>query len=272
MDSTFNFRRFGLLFKKTIIENWVQIFGVFAIAVVISWLFYPHIEPDTENMWSTNDIQLISMVGLSLLIIGYNIVGLFATNFSNTAKSYQFLLQPVSRLEHWLNIVLVVAILFPSLFLILFRLIDIYQVSKYHASLDRESFLYTHNYAKASVQSFTDFSFIKLMSIYISTMAVLVIGALYFKKSALIKTSIILICLYFFFTFLNSSLVTYYFGKQPSYFVSLFEGITFHQIEGDSFKLVHTPSVSTIFQIIYLFSLPVVLWLIALLRLREKEV
>ena len=40
MNNTFNFRRFGLLFKKTLLEQSIQTFGLLALAFVATFLLY----------------------------------------------------------------------------------------------------------------------------------------------------------------------------------------------------------------------------------------
>ena len=122
MNDIFEFKRFGLLFKKTILERPVQLLGIAGLALAATLIIYSAILYFTNGMgW--NIAQNLSfgwgVIGggcfLSSVVFGY-----FSTNASGSA----YLTLPASAFEKWLCGIIIIGVLFPGLFLIFYRFMD----------------------------------------------------------------------------------------------------------------------------------------------------
>src|ERR1700712_1526783 len=100
MNDIFEIKRFGLLFKKTILERYTQLLGLTVLALAATLIIYSVILYITGGMnwnFAQNLSFVYGMIGggcfLASVIFGY-----FATNASGAA----YLTLPVSAFEKWL--------------------------------------------------------------------------------------------------------------------------------------------------------------------------
>ncbi len=265
MDSTFNFRRFGLLFKKTLLEQPLQTFGVLGIAMIATLIFYQpfNIEKINSNV-QTDVFTPIFTTGAGCIVF------FMFNHFSENAKGYNYLLLPSSFFEKWLVGMLITA-LFVGIYLVFFRIVDTDHINALHKAIDLPE-----NLSKIDLQnikkrlqilefdSFYPHRF--LYTTFIGTGAI-ALGNLYIKKNAFVKLCLILVGSIWAFIFLDRYIFELFFkGVNVG---SMSVGIASPRFVGN----VVTPHVyEKAFDMLYQLIFPIALWLIALIRLREKEI
>lgn len=188
--------------------------------------------------------------------------------FSSTASGSSYLTLPVSNFEKWLCAVLIAGVLYPLIFMLFFRLMDAGFVAAYHNSLDPNGPFYKERYDAVYLLSFNDRIPRIVYPMFFIFSGMMLIGSLYFNKVALVKTALA-VCIVFFAIYgLNYLFARLLFSNIDDAFpfqhVAILVGKEVGSIELP--KSVHDP-------IWYFlnYGLPVILWGVAFIRLREKE-
>ena len=120
MNDTFNLHRFAVLFKKTMLERPAQLLGLLALTLTAVFLTYAVI----KSVFGYEEAQNVSFI--FGLVGGGSFLATYLFNyFSSNASGSSFLTLPASQFEKWLCAVLLNAVLFPCIFLIFFRLVDL---------------------------------------------------------------------------------------------------------------------------------------------------
>jgi len=263
MNNTFNARRFALLLRKTLLEKPTQMFGFTGLIFLLILIVYYLMKTYIGFRAAQNLGFLWGFVG------GDFILAAFVFNyFGSLASGSSYLTLPVSNLEKWITAVVIVAVLYPLTFMIFYRIMDAGFVLAYHNSLDPNGPFYKQMYEAVYLFPF-NLSFARQCY----TMAAvcsgfMLIGSLYFNKGALIKVALS-ICIICFGTYgLNYMFASMMFRNLndafPFQHVAILVGKEVGTVELP--KRVHDP----IWYFIN-FGLPVILWGVALIRLREKE-
>ena len=262
MNDTFNLARFGRLLKKTLVERNLLISGNFIMAMLVTWLFYNTNETvGTEWIYSQRDA-----FGLGIFLSGGFLPIIIFANFSRVEKGYDYLTLPTSHFEKWLCGFVIVAVS-TLLYLVYFRILDASYVANYHKNLNPTSQSYKQDFGYAHVMPFDIHFILFIYKVYFSLTGFIAIAAFYFNTHTVIKGALSFIGICIAGESLNNII-----GK------SVFN---FHQIDAHPFysAIDHANNHYAIMpenwlQIInpfFLIGLPVILWLVALIRLREKE-
>jgi hypothetical protein len=263
MKNTFNARRFALLLRKTLFEKPVQMFGFTGLIFLFILIVYYLMKTYVGFMGAQNLSFLWGFVGGDFLLAAF-----VFNYFSSGASGSSYLTLPVSNLEKWLTAFVIVAVLYPLTFMIFYRIMDAAFVLAYHKSLDPGGPFYKQMY-----EAVYEFSFNSRLARQCYTMAAalsgfMLIGSLYFNKGALIKVALG-ICIFCFGMYgLNYLFANMMFKNLNDAFPFLYVGILVGKETGsvDLPQSVHDP----IWYFIN-FGLPVILWAVAFIRLREKE-
>ncbi|MHB8208948.1 hypothetical protein [Mucilaginibacter sp.] len=267
MNNIFELKRFGLLLKKTVMERPVQLFGLCGLILAATLVLYS-VLLHLIGWQGWNMVQNLTFVWcfmgggcfLSSIVFGY-----FGTNASGSA----YLTLPASTFEKWLCGVLIIGVCFPCLFLVFFRLMDASFVMAYHNGLDRNSQNYKVMYDAARAYPFDNVFVKESVMIYVNFVGAMMVGSLYFNKVSAIKTAIVYCCALAIIFFLNLFLAKAAFSNVDMAF-------PFNKIMikvGNGFGTIELPSnVSNIVHVAILFIIPIVLWITAYIRLREKEI
>jgi hypothetical protein len=266
MNETFNFRRFGLLFKKTLFEQPLQTFGVLGIAILATLLLYrPY---DIRNMSSSVQIDTL----LPILFIGGGSLTYFIfSHFSENSKGYNYLLLPSSFLEKWLCGFIIPCVVFLGIYLIFFRILDTIYINDLQKQLvvstDKNTVFIQRLAEKMQILAFDSRNIKINLSRFFMLTGTAAIGCLYFKKNAFVKICLIIIGLVWAYIFLAGYFFKLFFEHIPgnifnSGIITLQEGGVVHL---SKFYL-------ELFNGLFYFCFPAALWLIALIRLREKEI
>lgn len=263
MSNTFNLKRFGLLFKKTLLEKPMQMFGftglIFLFILIVYYIFKTFV-----NFQAAQNVSFLwGMVG------GDFILASFVFNyFSTSASGSSYLTLPVSNFEKWLSAVLIAGVLYPLIFMVFYRIMDAGFIAAYHNSLDPNGPFYKIRYEAVYLLSFNDRLPRMIYPMFLVFSGMMLIGSLYFNKVALVKTALAVCILFLAIYGLNYLFARLLLSNIDDAFPFQHVGILVGKEVGsvELPKNVHDP-------IWYFISwgLPVILWGVALIRLREKE-
>ena len=263
MNDTFNFKRFLLLLQKTLLERPMQLFGFTGLIILLSLVFY-FVFKSIEGFKEAQDLTF--MWGL---VCGGSFISsfMFSYFFSN-ASGCSYLTLPASHFEKWLCGVLIAGILYPLVFLLSYRAIDASFVALYHQSLNASAPFYKEKYEAVYMFAFDGRVANKVYPIIFFTSGAMVVGSLYFNKVAFIKVALVLtVCCLGIFG-LNWLVAKSVFGSIEA----LFPFRNVHIILGKETGSIDLPKTS---QLISTYSLcyiyPALLWVLAYVRLKEKE-
>ncbi|HEY5368419.1 MAG TPA: hypothetical protein VIJ75_05440 [Hanamia sp.] len=263
MNNTFNLKRFGLLFKKTLLEKPMQMFGFTGLIFLFILIVYYMTKTFVNFQVAQNSSFLWGLVG------GDFILASFVFNyFSTTSSGSSYLTLPVSNFEKWLCGVIIVGILYPLAFLLFFRLMDAGFVAAYHNSLDPNGPFYKIRYDAVYLFGFYGRLPRQCYPMAAVCSGCMLIGSLYFNKVALVKTALALCVLFFAIYGLNYLFARLLFSNIDDAFPFLHVAVLVGKEVGsiELPKSVHDP-------IWYFlnYCLPVILGGVAFIRLREKE-
>jgi hypothetical protein len=263
MNNTFNAKRFVLLFKKTLLEKPMQMFGFTGLIFLFILMLYYLMKTFATFQAAQNLSFLWGLVG------GDFILASFVFNyFSSNASGSSYLTLPVSNFEKWLCGVIIAGILYPLVFLLFYRIMDAGFVAAYHNSLDPSGPFYNIRYDAVYIFPFDGRIPRISYSMLFFFSGIMLIGSLYFNKVALVKVALFITILCFGIYGLNYLFASFMFKNIDDAFpfqhVAILVGKEVGSVELP--KNVHDP--------IWYFinwGLPVVLWAVAFIRLREKE-
>ena len=187
MNNTFHAKRFGLFFKKTLLESPVQMFGFTGLLLALVLILYVVAKTLSGFTAAQNLTFIWGLAGGSFFLASF-VFGYFSSN----ACGSSFLTLPASQFEKWLTGVLIAGVLYPLIFLILYRVIDSSFVAIYHHSLDPASPFYKQQYESVYLFSLNGFVAWKVYPMFFFLTGAMLVGSLYFNKVAFIKTAIAL--------------------------------------------------------------------------------
>jgi hypothetical protein len=264
MNNTFNPQRFGLLFKKTLLEKPMQMFGFTGLILALILILYAIIKTISGFNVAQNFTFLWGLVGGSYFMASF----VFSHFFSNAIGS-SFLTLPASHFEKWLCGILIAGILYPAIFILFYRLMDASFVSVYHNGLDPTAPFYKERYQSVNVLSFNGFFAWKVYPMFLFGVSAMLTGSLYFNKAGLIKVSLIICGLLISLYLINHLFAKLVFGGNiedawPFHYVMIPVG----KAEG-SVLLPEKISDFAFNVVSYVF--PAILFITSFIRLREKE-
>jgi hypothetical protein len=264
MNDTFNLNRFGWVLKKSVLERPALMLGLVLATLMITLLSYAIV----QSMAGIAKAQVVSFL-LGFLIGGSfmssSVFGYFSSPFSGTS----FLVLPASHFEKWLSAVLIAIVIFTVVYLGFYRLIDTLFVNSYRHNLDRNSSNYQSLYNSVEVFTFNNKISSQIFVMFANISGAMLLGSLYFNKTSYIKV-ILLICFLVIGTyFINLSMANIFFKHidMAMPFKSIFLKI------GSAIGIINMPKmVDKTVELLISYIIPGILWLTALIRLKEKEV
>ena len=267
MNDIFEFKRFGLLFKKTILERYVQFTGLTGLAFAATLIIYSAVLFFTDGM-ARNLAQNLSFVYgiigggcfLAAVVFGY-----FSTNASGAA----YLTLPVSAFEKWCCGILIIGVIFPTLFLAFYRVIDTCFIMVYHNGLNKNDPRYKDMYNAVQVYAFNNNFAKESIMIYANFVSAMMLGSLYFNKASAIKTALVYCCVLGLLYILNLTVAKMLFHNVDGAFP--FSGV-FIKVGNDVGLLGLPDAIANLVQLAIQFIIPGILFLTVFIRLREKEI
>jgi hypothetical protein len=266
MNDTFDIKRFGLVFKKLIFERTIQLFGSFMLLMFFVWFIY-HIDGNLKEGWWDAQIESFA-IGLTLGGVYWTSVAF--NHFSEKAEGYSFLALPASHFEKWLcGVGLLVLFIFS--YCIFYRVLDASYVSYFRANLnprikDYDKLMVSYKIMPLITDSIYNvkFTFVALLNFT----GIMAIGAMYFNKMALIKSLFVGFVLVICLDYLNDLFAVMLFQAEVN--PNFFWGRIWIHNTNEQIKLPE--NITPIYNIFFSFILPLLLWSVALVRLKEKEI
>ncbi len=262
MNNFFSIPRFLLLFRKTVMERPMQLLGSIGLMLAGSLIIYTVF---AEFIFIGAAQNLAFMWGLfgggsfiSSLVFGY---------FSSNAMGSSYLTLPASAFEKWLCGVLLVGVIYPVIFCLFFRGVDVVFIHFYHAGLDSKASDYRVKYDQFYIFGFDRSVARQSLYFFFSCAGAMLTGSLFFNKAAFIKVAFIIVgvCIGLFF-------VHYLFARLlfPNVRDSFpFQGVQI-TVGKDNASLNLSEQVRSVLTgAVYL--LFATLWTLPLVRLKEKE-
>jgi hypothetical protein len=278
MNNVFNPTRFFFLFKKTVLERPVQIFGIVVLNFIVVLLMYSFLRgilgwPPTQNLtfiWGF----VFGGCYLSAAVFSY---------FSTNASGSSYLTLPASHLEKWLCGMLITWVLYVIVFLSFYKAVDYVFVSYYHQHLNPLEVDYQKKFE--AVQYFDYGGHVARMSylIFGNLTAAMFVGSLYFNKVSFVKTGLMVCAVLVFLYSTNLAIAHLTFDNITDAFPFSHVSLDFQQqaIVNDVALAVRpknseggiglpSPYVD-IYRVTVRYILAFTLCIVAFIRLKEKE-
>jgi len=262
MNDLFNARRFLLLLKKTFIERPVQTFGIMGLLLVLSVILYAVVKKIAGFSPAQNITLIWGLAGGGFFLTSF-VFGYFGTN----ANGCSYLTLPVSFLEKWLCAIVIAGILYPVVFLSCYHLIDVIFVAAYHRSLDPTSIFYRQLYDGVFTEDLNGRVAWKIYSLFLTFNGCMLMGGLYFNRTAFIKTAITIASLFLIIwgaDWMIANLLFDHVQDAAPYYVTL-------SIGKETGTLILPTKIEGFFHDGFAYVIPLILWVLPLVRLREKE-
>lgn len=270
MNNTFDTHRFWALLKKTFYENRLVLLGtsVLLLALVIS--FYASVSKNSS--FAQNSSLIFGLLGATIY------VNILLGNFSKKSSSASFLTLPSSNFEKWFSVFVIVFCVILPLFLLSLKLIDTIFIERAREIAATKSFYTTFQLNK-------DLPFIKLnfeknnnhisFEGFLAAFGVFsgmsMIGTLYFNQKSYIKTALVILVLHTISSFGASALFGSIIGETASTNSINFTFGTIILANEAKFNVNASESIIFMVRSFMLVILPMALWLIGYVRLRERE-
>ena len=263
MNNTFNIHRFGLLFKKTLLERPMQLFGLTALSLSIVFITYVL----GKMLAGFEDGQNISFM-LGLVGGGCFLASFVFSYFTSNAMGSSYITLPASAFEKWLCGVLITGVFYLVLFLLFYRFIDTLFVGIYHRNLDANGPFYRELYDQVQIFPYDGFIANKAILLFINFSGAMLVGSLYFNKVNFIKVAL-LICGFWLGSwvlnlFIARAMIQHVNNAMPYWFV-------FIDVNKDEGRIELPEDIMGVVTIFIQFIIPATLWMLAWLRLKEKE-
>ena len=271
MNNTFDLRRFGHLLNKTIYEKRLALLGSFVLLIALSILIYA----TGSNARNSTGIQRMVLF-FGILVMPTVVVNILLDNFSKKSVAASFLTLPCSYFEKWLVVLVFTALVYLPLFILSFKILDVIFVNHYR-DLAVTKWLWNTRQIENELPYFS-LSFDKpesplayLLSNFFMLSAVSMIGSLYFNQKSYIKTTLVGIAIFIIIHLLASKGMELIIGEKVSIKSLEFTGATVTNEALRMFPVTATEPIKSLLNYFILLVLPATLWLIGLVRFREKE-
>jgi hypothetical protein len=264
MNDIFELKRFAFLFRKTIYERPAQLLGLTALALAASLIVY------SGSLYFTGFRVAQNMA----FVWGYAGGGCFLAAvafayFNTNAAGAAYLTLPASALEKWLCGILLVGVVFSTLFLSFYRLMDFCFVTAYHNGLDKNNPQYRQLYNTVRIYTFDNNLVAQSVVIFLNATGALMLGSLYFNKVGGIKTVMFYGGFAAFIYTLNQALVHAMF---PNVDMAWPFSNVFIRVGNDIGSIDMPLAAAKFVGISFQYIIPVILWITVYIRLKEKEI
>jgi hypothetical protein len=274
MYDTFQLSRFRRLFKKTLLERPMQLFGFTGSILLCLFIYYAiyHL-PLPQWVEVQKASFLFGLTGGGAILASF-MFGYFSTN----AQGAAYLTLPASHFEKWLCAVLIVGVLYPTIFLVFFRVVDASFVGLFHNHLDKGAANYQKLYDAVSIFPFDSGKAPEVYAYFANYAGAMLLGSLYFNKVSFIKVVLVIAGVFLSIYFINLLIAKLVMQDVQNAFpfdsvdISVVKMSADKQFISTVPRSIDLPSKdSKIFDIMTRYLLPAALWIIAYVRLKEKE-
>ncbi len=271
MNDIFSFRRFYYLLKKQLFEKRLFLLGFSTIVIFLEISIYYLVGSINQP---AAQLQLPSL--FVLLIISPTILISFLLNsLSDKKSSIMDLLLPVSFFEKWLMVFVITFLIFIPIHLLILKFVD-YNFVNYYRELAKQSKNYGIEFID-NTWTYLSFRFngganvvgnYLLFSVYCS--GIFLLGNLYFRNLSYFKTALVLILALTFVLYGGNYITESIIGENSKLQFNDFGA--WIQVQPSPFLIQGKMASSVVLTWFAKLVLPLALWLIAILRFREKEI
>jgi len=241
----------------------MQLVGLSALSLSVVFFSYVIVKSLAGFEEAQDTAYILGLIGggcfLASFVFGY---------FSSNAMGSSFLTLPASHFEKWLCAVLITGVLYVLMFLLFFRFIDTVFVGIYHRSLDPNGPFYKQLYEGVQLFPYDGFVANKAAIMFVNFAGAMLVGCLYFNKVSFIKVALLIAAFWFGSYLINlmiaKAMITNVENAMPYFLV----WIKVHTEEG---RIELPASVMQVVKILIQFIIPSILWILAFIRLKEKE-
>jgi hypothetical protein len=263
MNNTFSLPRFSLLLKKTLLERPMQLLGLTVLSFSLVFLCYVICKLLDGFETAQNASFLLGLIGggcfLASFVFNY---------FSSNAMGSSYLTLPASQFEKWLCAVLITGVLYVVLFLLFFRFVDVLFVGMYHRSLDPNKPFYKELYEQVQLFPYNGFVAVRSSSLFTNFTGAMLVGSLYFNKVSFIKVALVVCGIWFGIFMLNFIVAKAMINNVQSAVPYVLVWI---KVDENAGNIQLPEKIMNIVKIFDQYLIPGALWLLAYLRLKEKE-
>jgi len=263
MNNIFNAKRFGRLFKKTLLERPLQMFGFTGLLLAIVFIMYV----TAKALGGFGTAQNLTFIWGLTLSSGF-FASLVFGHFSTNARGSSYLTLPASHFEKCLSGILIAGILYPIIFLLFFRVVDSSFVAVFHNSLDPAAPFYKEQYESVYIFDYNGFLAWRVYPFFFLLTGAVFVGSLYFNRIPFIKVAMVICILIIAIVCLNLLLAKIIFGNIAD--AGPFNHVTI-PVGKEEASIELPEQAAKIFYYALSFVLPLILWLLTFTRLREKE-
>jgi hypothetical protein len=263
MNDIFNLKRFGWFFKKTIMERPVQLVGLVVLTLAMVLVVYAFAKFTAGFDVAQNASFILGLVGGGCLLASF-----VYNHFSSNANGSSFLTLPASQLEKWLCGIIITGIIYVIIFLLFFRMIDLIFISIYHNGLDPKGPYFKELYDSVQVFPFNGYVADKSFMMFFNFAGAMLVGSFYFNKASFIKIALIACGFCFGAFLLNLFIANLLFKNADTAFPYFLVWITVGKQRG---RLELPSNILDSVRILFQYVVPITLWVLAFVRLREKE-
>ncbi len=263
MNNTFNIHRFGLVFKKTVLERPMQLFGLTVLSLAVVFFVYVLGKQLSGFDVAQNASFLLGLVGGGCFLASF-VFGYFSTN----AMGSSFLTLPASHFEKWLCGILLTGVWYVLIFLLFYRFVDTLFVGIYRRSLDSNGPFFKELYEQVQIFPFDGFVANKAAIMFVNFAGAMLVGSLYFNKVNFIKVALLISAFWlgaWLFNLMIAKAMIQDVNNAMPYF------LVWIDINKDQGRIELPGKLLTVVGILIQYVVPAILWMVAYIRLREKE-
>ena len=281
MNNTFNFKRFGLVFRKDFMENWrrylllfLTLVGLMAIVTIYqSWTTYElfnHIDVGDRLYIDLNEALLITL-SVMFLAAGLWFASTFAAPMNSKLKNISYLTNPSSNLEKFLVRWIITTVGFILVFFAALWIADLLRVTVCTVRYPEVGIKFLdirRLSAPTNDYVYSDFLmpryiFIALLSLYFLLQSLFLLGAMFWGKGSFIKTFTAVVAIIGTFLIICYVTISVFYRTMEEFYNVV-----------DSFDIgrVFTPEQFFSLLSVVLAIFTCTFWVLAYFRLKESEI
>lgn len=273
MNQFFSFSRFSLLVSKHWADNkkrYLLSLTGFVLLLIVWFIFSILVDPHSPMQ---QEIQILTFF-FSLFGTGTFYASQYFRDLGSRAKGINFLLVPASAFEKILCSILFTVVIFFSVFIAVFYLVDALMVtisSQFLMSHDPTRQEGVVNVFRAAILPFDGMTTVNVMLIFIAIQSIFLLGSVYFAKYSFIKT-VIGGFVVFFVIFCLIYLLYEHLMPRGGYVDGFFTSYRV-TVNGNDDHLVKVPDwIDDVIYFLLMYAIAPFLWVVSYYRLKEKQV
>jgi len=278
MNNTFNIKRFGLAFRKDLIENgksyllmFLTLLGIIAIVTIyITWYYHKETRINYNFHYPIN-ISMLIYLSFIFIAAGIWFASTFANPMNSKLKRISYLVSPASNLEKYLIRWIITTVGFIVAFFVAMWIADALRVAicsiKFPEAdikfLDISKLVGPENEAVYREYLVPKSVFIIFLSLYFLFQSIFLLGSTFWEKASFIKTFTVVAAIIAAYIFICRWTILLFYGDLQGYFNVL-----------SSYERINTMSeVQSMYYVSFICAVITIgCWILAFFRIKESEI